>query len=60
MIKIIIVGLELVWVGVRVLLLSLVDLGLLMLFVLGVGEGMLPGYGVWDLQVKVVFVKGVL
>ena len=43
-----------------VLLLSLVDLGLVLLLVLGVGEGVLPGYGVGDLQVEGVFVEGVL
>ena len=44
------VKIKLVWAGVGRLLLSLVDLGWVVLFLLWVGDGMLPGEGVGDLK----------
>ena len=46
------------WAGVGRLLLSPVDLGWVVLFILGVGDGVLPGEGVGDLQVEVVVKEG--
>ena len=48
------------WAGGGGLLLSLVDVGWVLLFILGVGDGVLPGERVGDQQVEVVVEEGVL